>query len=460
MLHAGFCSYLYPIMSSPFDGSSPHTAISHIIHDQDTACYDLSRNTVRNHFCFRLRKLRLAITCSNASCFLYIKRRSTSNNYSFVQFALTVFPSLLDSKQCSQSLKPRLLAEEHGHDCSTHCRQTCFESPGQLYGTPSQPDGIQLPPLSTARDRAIPGSQSAGRDTNSQQLLASMPKGQPHSPHVPTQGHNGYCQTSSATMSTSFRTSQYGSRPIVKRRKASMLEGFLPVELPSSRALRELAWHVCLNVHPKHSLNGSLGFGGPHNCTPLIPRGLSAAPTSYQPQVFSPCSNGLPATPQPLGPHGFGLHKPPPTSQNSLHGNIAFGTIPRRHYPSSRRRDATLLGHVPCPEICRGTPSASCCEARCEARQDPRFGGFRQLLSLFRVSSEGSRSIVRANNGSYAQYQRKRKSNLPRSATDQLKAWFEEHHDSPYPTEEQKQALCGYTGLFIHQVRVLWLEPM
>lgn len=47
---------------------------------------------------------------------------------------------------------------------------------------------------------------------------------------------------------------------------------------------------------------------------------------------------------------------------------------------------------------------------------------------------------------------RKRRGNLPKDATRILKEWFRQHHDSPYPTEEQKQMLCEQTQLQISQV--------
>jgi hypothetical protein len=50
------------------------------------------------------------------------------------------------------------------------------------------------------------------------------------------------------------------------------------------------------------------------------------------------------------------------------------------------------------------------------------------------------------------QFQRKRRGNLPKEATSQLKAWFNAHRDSPYPSEDEKYALCSSTGLTLNQV--------
>lgn len=51
-----------------------------------------------------------------------------------------------------------------------------------------------------------------------------------------------------------------------------------------------------------------------------------------------------------------------------------------------------------------------------------------------------------------ATYQRKRRGNLPKEATGILKDWFNNHRESPYPSEEEKQTLCERTGLTLNQV--------
>jgi hypothetical protein len=56
-------------------------------------------------------------------------------------------------------------------------------------------------------------------------------------------------------------------------------------------------------------------------------------------------------------------------------------------------------------------------------------------------------------------YQRKRRGNLPKDATRILRNWFDEHVDSPYPSEEVKNMLCGRTGLQMSQVRISPLPP-
>jgi hypothetical protein len=47
---------------------------------------------------------------------------------------------------------------------------------------------------------------------------------------------------------------------------------------------------------------------------------------------------------------------------------------------------------------------------------------------------------------------KRRRGNLPKPVTDILRAWFHDHLDHPYPTEEDKQIFMSRTGLSISQV--------
>ncbi|KAF1941389.1 hypothetical protein EJ02DRAFT_204639 [Clathrospora elynae] len=49
-------------------------------------------------------------------------------------------------------------------------------------------------------------------------------------------------------------------------------------------------------------------------------------------------------------------------------------------------------------------------------------------------------------------FNRKRRGNLPKEATNLLKDWFSANRSSPYPTEDQKMELCNRTGLSLNQV--------
>ncbi|KAH8725452.1 hypothetical protein GQ44DRAFT_797260 [Phaeosphaeriaceae sp. PMI808] len=49
-------------------------------------------------------------------------------------------------------------------------------------------------------------------------------------------------------------------------------------------------------------------------------------------------------------------------------------------------------------------------------------------------------------------FNRKRRGNLPKEATNILKSWFHANRPSPYPSEDQKLELCQMTGLSLNQV--------
>ena len=49
---------------------------------------------------------------------------------------------------------------------------------------------------------------------------------------------------------------------------------------------------------------------------------------------------------------------------------------------------------------------------------------------------------------------RRRRGNLPKQITDVLRAWFQDHLDHPYPSEEEKQMFINTTGLSMNQVSV------
>lgn len=55
---------------------------------------------------------------------------------------------------------------------------------------------------------------------------------------------------------------------------------------------------------------------------------------------------------------------------------------------------------------------------------------------------------------------KRRRGNLPKPVTDILRAWFHEHLDHPYPSEEDKQMFMTRTGLSISQVRLVAAKKM
>jgi hypothetical protein len=47
---------------------------------------------------------------------------------------------------------------------------------------------------------------------------------------------------------------------------------------------------------------------------------------------------------------------------------------------------------------------------------------------------------------------KKRRGNLPKDATATFRKWFDDHHDHPYPTDEEKRILAAETGTAISQI--------
>jgi hypothetical protein len=47
---------------------------------------------------------------------------------------------------------------------------------------------------------------------------------------------------------------------------------------------------------------------------------------------------------------------------------------------------------------------------------------------------------------------KKRRGNLPKDATATFRNWFDEHHEHPYPTDEEKRILAAETGTAISQI--------
>ena len=68
---------------------------------------------------------------------------------------------------------------------------------------------------------------------------------------------------------------------------------------------------------------------------------------------------------------------------------------------------------------------------------------------LYRENTCYTWDIPSASDG---QFHRKRRGNLPKDATTMFKKWYDEHRDSPYPSEEEKSRFCRETGLTLNQV--------
>ncbi|KAF3402853.1 Homeobox protein TGIF2LX [Talaromyces pinophilus] len=67
-------------------------------------------------------------------------------------------------------------------------------------------------------------------------------------------------------------------------------------------------------------------------------------------------------------------------------------------------------------------------------------------------ASSGNFGVMGASGDSLDSRGKRRRGNLPKPVTDVLRAWFHEHLDHPYPTEEDKQIFMSRTGLSISQI--------
>lgn len=67
-------------------------------------------------------------------------------------------------------------------------------------------------------------------------------------------------------------------------------------------------------------------------------------------------------------------------------------------------------------------------------------------------ASSGNFGVMGASGDPLDSRGKRRRGNLPKPVTDVLRAWFHEHLDHPYPTEEDKQIFMSRTGLSISQV--------
>jgi hypothetical protein len=74
-------------------------------------------------------------------------------------------------------------------------------------------------------------------------------------------------------------------------------------------------------------------------------------------------------------------------------------------------------------------------------------------------ASSGNFGVMGASGDSLDSRGKRRRGNLPKPVTDVLRAWFHEHLDHPYPTEEDKQIFMSRTGLSISQVCLLPTSP-
>lgn len=156
-------------------------------------------------------------------------------------------------------------------------------------------------------------------------------------------------------------------------------------------------------------------------------------------------------SPYPPPTNAYPPFGPPAPTQNA-HDNYALGADRPAYFdPSSRQGYAY-------PPPSRPTPQAD------YARYAPSPYGYRAGAPY--PSPYGPGDYLPSPTGSHQptsptvamdadNRNRKRRGNLPRQITDIFRAWFYEHLDHPYPTEEDKQIFAERTGLTMAQVRGL-----
>jgi Homeobox KN domain len=134
----------------------------------------------------------------------------------------------------------------------------------------------------------------------------------------------------------------------------------------------------------------------------------STRPTPFPPELRGADPRNFPGldSDQPMSPALTGSSAP-----SLLYGQPAYDNPGYAHYPTAYRSDSDYSS------LAHGSPNSS-------------FG----LLS------------------DPADPRKRRRGNLPKPVTDILRAWFHEHLDHPYPSEEDKQVFMSQTGLSISQV--------
>ncbi|PKX92764.1 homeobox domain-containing protein [Aspergillus novofumigatus IBT 16806] len=82
-------------------------------------------------------------------------------------------------------------------------------------------------------------------------------------------------------------------------------------------------------------------------------------------------------------------------------------------------------------------------------RRDPYAGNSQASSQSLPPSQQSNFGIL---GDSVDSKNKRRRGNLPKPVTDILRAWFHEHLDHPYPSEEDKQMFMTRTGLTISQI--------
>ena len=163
-----------------------------------------------------------------------------------------------------------------------------------------------------------------------------------------------------------------------------------------------------------------------HQSTP-VPYGHSSH-ASYQhhgpPSSAGPLSAGAPIYPPPPHSGHYGEHRP--SYYSDPHPTAPAHSEYRPHDP--------YYGN---PQSAYPAPPHPSYENAYHAPPQPAYSNY-TFQSSMGMDQNG--------------FNRKRRGNLPKEATQILKAWFNSHRDSPYPTEDEKVDLCRQTQLSMNQV--------
>lgn len=202
---------------------------------------------------------------------------------------------------------------------------------------------------------------------------------------------------------------------------------------------------------------------------PDLPTPYSAQPFTTQQFDSYPSSSNLPSIREMpdrrdrmMGGHGNSGNMAAPPFPNENLGHFASLTPDVENSSFASRRssiyDQSHRSQTSYPALGSGQAASMGDFSRCA--QPPYEASSRSYSSLYGdvdYTAQPMSGPQQANFGvlgdSSDPRSKRRRGNLPKQVTDILRAWFHEHLDHPYPTEEDKQMFIARTGLTISQVR-------
>ncbi|KAK2783291.1 hypothetical protein FQN53_009279 [Emmonsiellopsis sp. PD_33] len=183
----------------------------------------------------------------------------------------------------------------------------------------------------------------------------------------------------------------------------------------------------------------------------------TATPNSrFSPGGALPPISDLQSLPPNLSPYGNRIKVE--DKQGGL--PLEYQNIPEQNPPAFASRD--LDGHRATSRQLHTVPTTPISPSDAArlghlSFESSRYGSytqpFRPELDYSQISAAGLQDRSFGNQGEGADPKnKKRRGNLPKPVTDILRAWFHEHLDHPYPSEEDKQMFITRTGLTISQI--------